>query len=116
MGPNTSAYCSCAATLNGELFVFGGDGSSNEKQVIFINQKRSLQTYHLRSVKLLIVHWNVLVNSQMHLGLEHVERFYLMATNELCFVSPKVAETNASGNNNIVQIKGLNWAAEYCWS
>ena len=35
MGPNTSAYFSCSAILNGELFVFGGNGSSQEKQVIF---------------------------------------------------------------------------------
>ena len=26
MGPDTSAYASCSATLNGELFVFGGSG------------------------------------------------------------------------------------------
>ena len=42
MGPNTSAYYSCAVKLNGELFVFGGK-ESNEKQVIFQNRKRSLK-------------------------------------------------------------------------
>ena len=26
MGPDTSARGSCSATLNGELFIFGGDG------------------------------------------------------------------------------------------
>ena len=36
MGPDTSADRSCSATLNGELFVFGGSGSSNTKQVVFI--------------------------------------------------------------------------------
>ena len=35
MGPNTSVYNSCAAKLNGEMFVFGGMGSSMEKQVKF---------------------------------------------------------------------------------
>ena len=25
MGPNTGAYFSCSATLNGEMFVFGGE-------------------------------------------------------------------------------------------
>ena len=38
MGPDTSAYGSCSATLKGELFVFGGQGSSNNKQVVFINK------------------------------------------------------------------------------
>ena len=33
MGPNTSAYISCSAKLNGEMFVFGGRGSSYNKQV-----------------------------------------------------------------------------------
>ena len=42
MGPNTSAYHSCSAKLNDELFVFGGDGSSNEKQVILLNRKAIL--------------------------------------------------------------------------
>ena len=37
MGPNTSAYYSCAATLNDELFVFGGTGSSQNKQVRYNN-------------------------------------------------------------------------------
>ena len=36
MGPDTSVYHSCSATLNGELFVFGGYGSSQNKQVIFL--------------------------------------------------------------------------------
>ena len=42
MGPNTSAYLSCAARLNGELFVFGGSGSSNEKQVTFLKYLNDL--------------------------------------------------------------------------
>ena len=33
MGPNTSVYYSCAAKLNGEMFVFGGTGSDYNKQV-----------------------------------------------------------------------------------
>ena len=37
MGPNTSAYLSCAANLNGEMFVFGGDGSY-EKQVMHFSR------------------------------------------------------------------------------
>ena len=36
IGPDTTAYESCSAMLNGELFVFGGSGSSQNKQVIFI--------------------------------------------------------------------------------
>ena len=36
MGPDTSAYGSCSAKLNGELFVFGGNDSSQAKQVIFL--------------------------------------------------------------------------------
>ena len=47
MGPDTSAKFSCSATLNGELFVFGGDGSSHNKQVIFF-KKQSNQTIHFR--------------------------------------------------------------------
>ena len=39
MGPNTCAQYSCAARLNDELFVFGGNGADNEKQVIFENYK-----------------------------------------------------------------------------
>ena len=42
MGPDTSAHGSCSATLNGELFVFGGTESSNKKQVIFLNRKKDL--------------------------------------------------------------------------
>ena len=34
MGPNTSAYRGCSAKLNGEMFVFGGDGSKYNKQVM----------------------------------------------------------------------------------
>ena len=38
MGPDTSASHSCSAMLNGELFVFGGTGSSQKNtQVIFLN-------------------------------------------------------------------------------
>ena len=54
MGPDTSAYHSCSATLNGELFVFGGLGGQ-EKQVIFLKNLRMKQAYetlHFRSVKL----------------------------------------------------------------
>ena len=36
MGPNTIAYCSCSAKLNGEMFVFGGLGSTYYKQVLRI--------------------------------------------------------------------------------
>ena len=42
MGPATGVSGSCSAMLNGELFVFGGDGedgSSNFKQVLYFNQK-----------------------------------------------------------------------------
>ena len=39
MGPDTSVYKSCSATLNGELFVFGGYGSTKNKQVIFLDKK-----------------------------------------------------------------------------
>ena len=33
MGPNTSVFYSCSAKLNGEMFVFGGEGSSQTTQV-----------------------------------------------------------------------------------
>ena len=33
MGPNTSSYHSCAAKLNGEMFIFGGNGAGQNKQV-----------------------------------------------------------------------------------
>ena len=36
MGPNTSAYYSCSAKLNGEMYVFGGDDGYN-KQVTQTN-------------------------------------------------------------------------------
>ena len=35
MGPNTSADHSCSANLNGEMFVFGGDGV-HTKQVQYL--------------------------------------------------------------------------------
>ena len=35
MGPNTSAYQSCSAQLNGEMYVFGGD-DGYYKQVVLI--------------------------------------------------------------------------------
>ena len=35
MGPNTRALRSCAAKLNGEMFVFGGIGSDYTKQVTY---------------------------------------------------------------------------------
>ena len=39
MGPDTSVYASCSATLNGQLFVFGGSRfSGKQKQVNFIYQ------------------------------------------------------------------------------
>ena len=41
MGPNTSAFNSCAARLNGELFVLGGF-DSNEKQVTFLKYVNDL--------------------------------------------------------------------------
>ena len=53
MGPDTSARSSCSATLNGEMFVFGGNGSSQNKQVIFLNIKKEFRlTIHFRSVRL----------------------------------------------------------------
>ena len=36
MGPNTSAYHSCAAQLNGKMYVFGGEGSDYNKQVTLL--------------------------------------------------------------------------------
>ena len=33
MGPNTSSHDSCAAKLNGEMFIFGGNGTGQNKQV-----------------------------------------------------------------------------------
>ena len=39
MGPDTGVRSSCSAKLNGELFVFGGSGSNNNKQVVVSNQK-----------------------------------------------------------------------------
>ena len=50
MGPNTSAYCSCSATLNGELFVFGGTGSSQNKQVRCNNQTSADSTVRVLSL------------------------------------------------------------------
>ena len=38
MGLDTDVLFSCSASLNGELFVFGGSGSSYNKQVIFLNR------------------------------------------------------------------------------
>ena len=35
IGSNTSAYRSCAATLNGEMYVFGGAGVEFNKQVFY---------------------------------------------------------------------------------
>ena len=52
MGPDTDAYNSCSATLNGELFVFGGLGSSYNKQVIFPIRKTINLTNYFRSVRL----------------------------------------------------------------
>ena len=49
MGPATGVSGSCSAMLNGELFIFGGDGedgSSNFKQVMFSNQKL-IKSYRL---------------------------------------------------------------------
>ena len=52
MGPNTSADGSCAAQLNGEMFVFGG--TETNKQVPYSYNKlfRVRQHLKLRSVKL----------------------------------------------------------------
>ena len=52
MGPDTYAEFSCSATLNGELFVFGG----NNKQVIFLNRKIIKLRNSFRSVRLSTVH------------------------------------------------------------
>ena len=81
MGPNTSAYRSCAAKLNGEMFVFGGgsgDGSDYIKQVLnFLFQPFSIQsTLKFRLLKLKTVACNVLVNYQTHLIKVLVERLY----------------------------------------
>ena len=35
IGPNTSAYYSCSAKLDGEMYVFGGDDGYN-KQVNYL--------------------------------------------------------------------------------
>ena len=35
MGPNTDAYYSCSAKLNGEMFVFGGN--SQQSQVFLLS-------------------------------------------------------------------------------
>ena len=43
MGLDTSAYRSCSAKLNGELFVFGGDGNSQNKQVILDELETKVQ-------------------------------------------------------------------------
>ena len=153
MGPNTSAYCSCSATLNGELFVFGGTGSSQNKQVRCNNQTsadstvcvlslsrflsgisrkscpvsicragqgrdRAVRTFGLlvrrrlvitimsvnprvnfRSVRLLTVLWNALVNSQMNSEMVLVEILYLTATNVWCSVFLYQIRRNASGKS-----------------
>ena len=39
MDDDTEVYNSCAATLNGELFVFGGNSSSNDKKKQVIREK-----------------------------------------------------------------------------
>jgi len=96
MGPNTSAYRSCSAMLNGELFVFGGN-QSNTKQVWIYMEKWSSQIVHFRSARLSTVNWNVLVSSRMNFMQVLVEDFYLMVTNEWCSVSRKVIGINASG-------------------
>ena len=46
MGPDTSAYQSCSAKLNGELFVFGGNGSSQNKQVIFHDPENIVKQFN----------------------------------------------------------------------
>ena len=56
MGPDTSAYHSCSATLNDELFVFGGSETSYNKQVIFRIRKTIKLTNYFRSVRLTTVH------------------------------------------------------------
>ena len=52
MGPGASADGSCAAELNGEMFVFGGN--ENNKQVLYSYNKLFHVSQHLkfRSVKL----------------------------------------------------------------
>ena len=39
MGPNTSAYKSCSANLNGETFVFGGFEGYNKQVTNLIQNK-----------------------------------------------------------------------------
>ena len=39
LGPNSRVYRSCAATLNGEMYVFGGAGVEFNKQVFYTQAK-----------------------------------------------------------------------------
>ena len=94
-------FYSCSATLNGELFVFGGYVSKN-KQLILLDRKTLNLTNYFRSVRSSTVNWHGLVHSQMHFKKELVEHSYLMATNGSCFVFQTVIGRNASGNNQII--------------
>ena len=53
MDEDTQVYHSCSATLNGELFVFGGSSSTNniKKQVSFYNDYRKFQKFKFRFPK-----------------------------------------------------------------
>ena len=56
MGKDTTVYKSCSAVLNGELFVFGGDGEKYNRQVEQSYSQDSFLIFQFRSVKLTIVH------------------------------------------------------------
>ena len=48
MGPNTSAYESCSATLNGQHFVFGGTEESSQKKQVFLKSYFKFPHIYLR--------------------------------------------------------------------
>ena len=62
MTPDTSAFGSCSTKLNGEFFVFGGKGSSQIKQVIFLKS----QNYQLKEFKVERVFQSVVVFLLLH--------------------------------------------------
>ena len=92
MGPNTSAAGSCAARLNGEMFVFGGYREEKQVRRIFHDNRVPVQfSQHLkfRLVKLKTVACNGLVIYYTNLWMVPVERLYLKLKKELCFVSQR---------------------------
>ena len=76
MGPKTSVNLSCAAKLNGEMFVFGGSGSYYNKQVTYSYNKSVQFWQKLRSAKLKTVAYNVLVNYEMSFSMVPVELLF----------------------------------------